>query len=121
MSNVSRSLPVLELEDVTPCCPPLNERPLTAEEAERTARMFKALADPVRLRLFSAVASHEGGEACVCDISDVGVSQPTVSHHLKKLKEAGLLTSERRGTWVFYRVEPGVLAGLGQALVLPRS
>ncbi|MEU1789563.1 metalloregulator ArsR/SmtB family transcription factor [Streptomyces sparsogenes] len=99
-----------------PCCPPLNERPFTAAEAETAARMFKALGDPVRLRLFSAVASHEGGEACVCDISDVGVSQPTVSHHLKKLKEAGLLTSERRGTWVYYRVEPSVLAAMGKLL-----
>ncbi|MFP8960407.1 ArsR/SmtB family transcription factor [Streptomyces nanhaiensis] len=102
---------------VEPCCPPLTERPLTAEEAERTAAMFKALGDPVRLRLFSLVASHDGGEACVCDISDVGVSQPTVSHHLKKLREAGLLTSERRGTWVYYRVDPSVLAALGRSLV----
>ena len=101
MSNV-KALPLLEPDaglhagpDVEPCCPPLTERPLTAEEAVRTAAMFKALGDPVRLRLFSSVASHEGGEACVCDISDVGVSQPTVSHHLKKLKDAGLLTSER--------------------------
>ncbi|WP_329403554.1 metalloregulator ArsR/SmtB family transcription factor [Streptomyces melanogenes] len=108
-------LPVLD-EPVVPCCPPLTERPLTAEEAERTAAMFKALGDPVRLRLFSLVASHAGGEACVCDISDVGVSQPTVSHHLKKLKDAGLLSSERRGTWVYYRVEPGVLAAMGQLL-----
>jgi ArsR family transcriptional regulator len=118
MSNV-KVLPLLESgisEAVAPCCPPLAERPLTAEEAERTARMFKALGDPVRLRLFSLVASHEGGEACVCDISDVGVSQPTVSHHLKKLKEAGLLTSERRGTWVYYRVEPSVVAAMGQML-----
>lgn len=101
---------------VAPCCPPLAERPLSAEEAVRTAAMFKALGDPVRLRLFSLVASHEGGEACVCDISDVGVSQPTVSHHLKKLKEAGLLASERRGTWVYYRVEPSVVAAMGQML-----
>ncbi|EDY49673.1 ArsR/SmtB family transcription factor [Streptomyces clavuligerus] len=100
-----------------PSCPPLTERPLTAREAEIAARVFKALGDPVRLRLFSAVASHESGEACVCDISDVGVSQPTVSHHLKKLKEAGLLTSERRGTWVYYRVEPAVLGALGKILV----
>ncbi|MFF5935183.1 ArsR/SmtB family transcription factor [Streptomyces sp. NPDC012508] len=114
MSNVT-ALPLLEPE-VAACCPPLAERPLTAEEAERTATMFKALGDPVRLRLFSAVASHEGGEACVCDISDVGVSQPTVSHHLKKLKEAGLLSSERRGTWVYYRVEPAVLAAMGAIL-----
>ncbi|WP_280892006.1 metalloregulator ArsR/SmtB family transcription factor [Streptomyces sp. LBL] len=118
MSN-TRVLPLLEpevSEAVAPCCPPLTERPLTVEEAEKTARMFKALGDPVRLRLFSLVASHEGGEACVCDISDVGVSQPTVSHHLKKLKEAGLLTSERRGTWVYYRVEPSVVAAMSQFL-----
>lgn len=115
MSNM-KVLPVLEAETVAPCCPPLTERPLTAEEAERTAKMFKALGDPVRLRLFSSVASHEGGEACVCDISDVGVSQPTVSHHLKKLKEAGLLTAERRGTWVYYSVEPSVVAAMGQML-----
>ncbi|MFE8005342.1 ArsR/SmtB family transcription factor [Streptomyces sp. NPDC057418] len=114
MSNV-RVLPVLE-PDVATCCPPMTERALTAEEAVRTAAMFKALGDPVRLRLFSLVASHEGGEACVCDISDVGVSQPTVSHHLKKLKEAGLLSSERRGTWVYYRVQPAVLAAMGQML-----
>jgi ArsR family transcriptional regulator, arsenate/arsenite/antimonite-responsive transcriptional repressor len=116
MSN-AEALPVVESDDAAaPCCPPLTERPLTAEEAERTAAMFKALADPIRLRLFSAVASHEGGEACVCDISDVGVSQPTVSHHLKKLKQAGLLASERRGTWVYYRVEPSVPAAMRQLL-----
>ncbi|MFC0597278.1 ArsR/SmtB family transcription factor [Streptomyces palmae] len=118
MSNtrVPPSIEPAAADAVAPCCPPLAERPLTAEEAEVAARMFKALGDPVRLRLFSAVASHEGGEACVCDISDVGVSQPTVSHHLKKLKEAGLLTSERRGTWVHYRVEPSVLAAMGKLL-----
>ncbi|MER5893110.1 metalloregulator ArsR/SmtB family transcription factor [Streptomyces sp. NPDC001876] len=114
MSN-TQALPMLEPETV-PCCPPMTERALTSEEAVRTAAMFKALGDPVRLRLFSLVASHEGGEACVCDISDVGVSQPTVSHHLKKLKEAGLLSSERRGTWVYYRVEPSVVAAMGQLL-----
>ncbi|WP_437035293.1 ArsR/SmtB family transcription factor [Streptomyces sp. enrichment culture] len=118
MSN-TKVLPLLEPADdraAVPCCPPPAERPMTAEEAETAARMFKALGDPVRLRLFSAVASHEDGEACVCDISGVGVSQPTVSHHLKKLKEAGLLTSERRGTWVYYRVEPTVLAAMGRLL-----
>ncbi|MFD6202242.1 ArsR/SmtB family transcription factor [Streptomyces rubiginosohelvolus] len=123
MSNV-QDLPLLEPpggQGAVPCCPPLTERPMSAAEAETAARMFKALGDPVRLRLFSAVASHEGGEACVCDISDVGVSQPTVSHHLKKLKEAGLLTSERRGTWVYYRVEPSVLAAMGQLLAIPAA
>ncbi|SFC55317.1 ArsR/SmtB family transcription factor [Streptomyces aidingensis] len=114
-------LTVLDPEDgtgATACCPPLTERPLTPAEAERTAVMFKALGDPVRLRLFSLVASHRDGEACVCDISDVGVSQPTVSHHLKKLREAGLLTAQRRGTWVYYRVAPSVLAAMGQALTV---
>ncbi|MET9468242.1 metalloregulator ArsR/SmtB family transcription factor [Streptomyces sp. NPDC006544] len=114
--STTKALPLLE-PDAAPCCPPLSERPLTSEEAQRSAVMFKALGDPVRLRLFSLVASHEGGEACVCDISDVGVSQPTVSHHLKKLKDAGLLSSERRGTWVYYRVEPAVLAAMGRLLV----
>ncbi len=114
MSNV-KVLPLLD-PDAVACCPPLTERPMSADEAEAAAKMFKALGDPVRLRLFSAVASHEGGEACVCDISDVGVSQPTVSHHLKKLKEAGLLSSERRGTWVYYRVEPAVLSAMGALL-----
>jgi ArsR family transcriptional regulator, arsenate/arsenite/antimonite-responsive transcriptional repressor len=111
------TVPLLTPEaEAEPCCPPLTERPLSAAEAERTAAMFKALGDPVRLRLFSLIASHEGEEACVCDISDVGVSQPTVSHHLKKLREAGLLTSERRGTWVYYRVAPSVLAAMGRLL-----
>ncbi|MFD9304809.1 ArsR/SmtB family transcription factor [Streptomyces sp. NPDC060048] len=114
--STTKALPLLEPDSAAPCCPPLSERPLTADEAVRAAVMFKALGDPVRLRLFSLVASHEGGEACVCDISDVGVSQPTVSHHLKKLKDAGLLSSERRGTWVYYRVEPAVLAVMGALL-----
>ncbi|WRK41852.1 metalloregulator ArsR/SmtB family transcription factor [Streptomyces venezuelae] len=98
------------------CCPPIVTAALSERDAEIMAAMFKALADPVRLRLLSRVASHPNGEACVCDIADVGVSQPTVSHHLKKLREAGLLTSERRGTWVYYRPAPGVLASLGAFL-----
>ncbi|CAM5666348.1 ArsR/SmtB family transcription factor [Streptomyces narbonensis] len=98
------------------CCPPIVTAALSEGDAEIMAAMFKALSDPVRLRLLSRVASHPNGEACVCDIADVGVSQPTVSHHLKKLREAGLLTSERRGTWVYYRPAPGVLATLGEFL-----
>ncbi|MCQ4207550.1 ArsR/SmtB family transcription factor [Streptomyces longispororuber] len=105
-------------ESVVPCCPPITAGELSAADAEKMAAMFKALSDPVRLRLFSKVASHAGGEACVCDISDVGVSQPTVSHHLKKLKDAGLLTSERRGTWVYYSVEPSVVAAMSAMLDL---
>ncbi|MEB3961836.1 metalloregulator ArsR/SmtB family transcription factor [Streptomyces kunmingensis] len=105
-------------ESAVPCCPPITAGELSVADAEKMAAMFKALSDPVRLRLFSKVASHAGGEACVCDISDVGVSQPTVSHHLKKLKDAGLLTSERRGTWVYYSVEPSVVAAMSAMLDL---
>ncbi|MCM2580225.1 ArsR/SmtB family transcription factor [Streptomyces meridianus] len=99
------------------CCPPITTAALSEDAAEVLAALFKALSDPVRLRLLSRVASHPGGEACVCDIADVGVSQPTVSHHLKKLREAGVLTSERRGTWVYYRLAPGVLPSIGAVLV----
>ncbi|WP_381560139.1 ArsR/SmtB family transcription factor [Streptomyces eurythermus] len=100
------------------CCEPLDSGTLSEAEADYTATLFKALADPVRLRLFSRVASHPAGEACVCDISDVGVSQPTVSYHLKKLREAGLLTSERRGTWIYYRVAPQPVAAMSALLAL---
>ena len=106
---MSNPLPLLDV-NATPCCAPLTRSPIGETDAERVAAMFKALGDPVRLRLFSNIASSEGGEACVCDIQDGGVSQPTVSHHLKKLREVGLLESERRGSWVYYRVDPGVLA-----------
>jgi ArsR family transcriptional regulator len=112
-TTTARQLPVVAV----PCCPPVTGGALKAQDAEVMAAMFKALGDPVRLRLFANVASSEAGEACVCDIQDVGVSQPTVSHHLKKLREAGLLTSERRGVWVYYRVAPGVLAAMAQMLV----
>ncbi|MEC4015444.1 ArsR/SmtB family transcription factor [Streptomyces sp. H27-D2] len=99
------------------CCPPITTAALSEQAAETMAALFKALSDPVRLRLLSRVASHPSGEACVCDIADVGVSQPTVSHHLKKLREAGLLTSDRRGTWIYYRLAPGVLTALGAFLM----
>lgn len=79
--------------------------------------MFKALGDPVRLRMLSLIAAHEGGESCVCDISPgFELSQPTISHHLKVLREAGLLDSERRGTWVYYRVIPAALEQLSTVL-----
>lgn len=99
-------------------CPPVARAELSEADAGQIAAMFKALGDPVRLRLFSKIASHAGGEACVCDIADVGVSQPTVSHHLRKLREAGLLTSQRRGTWVYYRVVPRALASLAAVLAI---
>lgn len=92
-------------------------KPLDEEAAAALAKMFKALSDPVRLRLLSLIASHEGGEACVCDlIGPFDVSQPTISHHLKVLREAGLVGSERRGTWVYYWVLPAALAQLSSLL-----
>ncbi|WP_084526152.1 ArsR/SmtB family transcription factor [Nocardia vaccinii] len=92
-------------------------RALTGTEAAELAVMFKALADPVRLRVLSAIAARAGGEACVCDVSDgLDVTQPTISHHLKVLREAGLVTSERRASWVYYRVVPDALARLSFVL-----
>lgn len=102
------------------CIAPLAAEPLTVAASVEMAAKFKALADPVRLRLLSSVASRAGGEACVCDISaGVEVSQPTVSHHLKVLREAGLLTSQRRGSWVHYAVVPDALAELSALLNSP--
>lgn len=98
------------------CCPPLTRTALDVGQAESAATMFKALGDPVRLRIFSMIASSPGGELCVCDVLDVGVSQPTVSHHLKRLREAGLLTSRKEGTWVHYRVAPDVLEAMAALL-----
>ncbi|HEX2132169.1 MAG TPA: metalloregulator ArsR/SmtB family transcription factor [Actinophytocola sp.] len=94
---------------------------LSADEAAELATAFKALGDPVRLRLLSLIAAHEGGEACVCDISGAfDLTGPTISHHLKVLRQAGLVTSERRATWVYYRIRPETVAMLADVLV-PRG
>jgi ArsR family transcriptional regulator len=99
------------------CCAPLAREPLADEQARRIAPLLKALADPVRLRLLSLVASHAEGEACVCDLNEAfALSQPTISHHLKLLHGAGLLDREKRGVWVYYRVNPQALADLGALL-----
>jgi len=99
------------------CCSPLTSDPLTVDEAERIAPLLKALADPVRLRLLSMVASHADGEACVCDLNDAfELSQPTISHHLKVLHEVGLLDRAKRGVWVYYSVKPDALADLAALL-----
>lgn len=104
-------------QETVACCSPLAQEPLTQDWAGDLARMFKALGDPVRLRLLSMVASHDGGEACVCDlIPAFDLSQPTISHHLKVLREAGLMECERRGTWVYYRVVPAALVQLSAVL-----
>jgi ArsR family transcriptional regulator, arsenate/arsenite/antimonite-responsive transcriptional repressor len=113
-------LVILGQDDAVVCCSPMVREPLDEEAAVDLARMFKALSDPVRLRLLSLVASHEGGEACVCDLTGpFDVSQPTISHHLKVLREAGLVGSERRGTWVYYWVRPPALARLSSLLQAP--
>ena len=100
------------------CCAPLTRETITAADAEVFARRLKALADPVRLRLVSIVAASEGNEACVCDlIEPVGLSQPTVSHHLKILTDAGFLSRTKRGTWAYYRLVPGALESVAAPLV----
>ncbi|MFI9407951.1 ArsR/SmtB family transcription factor [Nocardia sp. NPDC052316] len=114
MSNQGPALPM-----AAPGCAPTPQarQPLTAEAAVELAAQFKALADPVRLRVLSAVAARAGGEACVCEVSDgIDVTQPTISHHLKVLREAGLLTSERRASWVYYRAVPEALQRLSDVL-----
>ena len=116
------SLTVLSPAETAACCAPLSAAPLTMEQAEQVAPLLKALADPVRLRLLSLVASCEGGEACVCDLNEaLDLSQPTISHHLKVLHEAGLLDRDKRGVWVYYRVRPEALASLGTLIGSPES
>jgi ArsR family transcriptional regulator, arsenate/arsenite/antimonite-responsive transcriptional repressor len=104
---VSNSLIELTPVQTVACCSPLVQEPIGAEEAERIAPLLKAIADPVRLRLLSLVASHTEGEACVCDLNDAfDLSQPTISHHLKVLRDAGVLVSERQGTNIVYSLAP---------------
>ena len=111
---VSNSLTLLSPAETAACCAPLSAGPLTMEQAEQVAPLLKALADPARLRLMSLIASRAGGEACVCDLNDAfDLSQPTISHHLKVLHEAGLVDRDKRGVWVYYRVRPQALASLG--------
>ena len=100
------------------CCAPLTRETIDAVQAENLARTFKALGDPTRVRLISIVAAAEGEEACVCDLTEpVGLSQPTVSHHLKILMDAGFLTRSKRGTWAYYKLVPGALDRLSALLV----
>jgi len=114
------SLQILQSTVDATCCVPSAEPALSAEEAQQKALVFKALADPNRLRLLSIVKADESGESCVCDLTEpLGLGQPTVSHHLKILVEAGLLHREKRGTWAYYSLVPGALeraAGLLAAL-----
>lgn len=117
---VSNSLAIISPADTAACCSPLTSQPLTTQQAEQVAPLLKALADPVRLRLMSLVASHEGGEACICDLNEAfELSQPTISHHMKVLHEAGLVDRDKRGVWVYYRVRPQALASLGALIGVP--
>jgi ArsR family transcriptional regulator, arsenate/arsenite/antimonite-responsive transcriptional repressor len=119
---MSKSLLVLTPADTAACCPPLSAEPLSAGQAAQVAPLLKALADPVRLRLMSLIASHPGGEACVCDPTGTfDLSQPTISHHLKVLHDAGLLDRDKRGVWVYHRARTEALASLGALIGDPPS
>ena len=114
---MSKSLIELTPTQTVACCSPLVREPLSQEQAEAISPLIKALADPVRLRLLSLVASHANGEACVCDLNDAfDLSQPTISHHLKVLHEVGLLDRSKRGVWVYYAVRGEALASVAALL-----
>ena len=113
MSNSVIELPLIQPDSALACCAPLAREPMTADQAERVSGLLKAIADPVRLRLMSMILSHKGGEACVCDLNDAfDLSQPTISHHLKVLHQAGLLDREKRGTWVYYKAKPDAMTAM---------
>jgi ArsR family transcriptional regulator len=114
---MASSLPVIQPTDLAACCAPVTGGLVSDATAELLARMFKALGDPTRVKLLSLIAAAPGGEACICDLTEpVGLSQPTVSHHMRLLVEAGLATREQRGRWAYYRVAPDVLRSLAAAL-----
>ncbi|GAA2563381.1 ArsR/SmtB family transcription factor [Pseudonocardia hydrocarbonoxydans] len=102
------------------CTPGSSPPPLLdADEAAALAAAFKAVGDPTRLRLLHLIAAHDGGEACVCDLTAAfDLAGPTISHHLRVLREAGLVTGDRRGTWIYYRVRPDALAALSRVLLM---
>lgn len=118
-----KPLPLLDpVSTAATCCAPLAEAPLSAGDAQQLATRLKALADPARIRLVSILLASDGQEACTCELTEpLGLSQPTVSHHLKKLAEAGLITGERRGVWTYYRVVPDALSALAQVLLTPQA
>ena len=116
MSKQGSGLSLVDLS-AEPCCSPLAEDRIPAERAELLAPAFKALGDPVRLQLMSMIASAPDGEACVCDLTPAfDLSGPTISHHLKTLRAAGLVDAERRGTWVYYRARRGIMRQLAALL-----
>ncbi|MDZ5620920.1 ArsR/SmtB family transcription factor [Nocardioides bizhenqiangii] len=105
------------LPDLASCCSPATGGRIDDAAAEALARMFKALADPNRVKLLSMIAAADGQEACVCDLTaPVGLAQPTISHHMKVLADAGLVAREQRGKWAYYSLVPGILESLADAL-----
>ncbi|MBB4751867.1 ArsR/SmtB family transcription factor [Actinoplanes lobatus] len=119
MSKPAVSLTLTDVTADEPCCPPLAQSRIPAETAAVLAPAFKALGDPVRLQLMSMIASAPGGEVCVCDLTPAfELSGPTISHHLKTLREAGLVDAERRGSWVYYRPRPGIMRQLATLLTV---
>ena len=122
MSYMSRTALPLLSGDLAACCSPVAGGVLDDDAAERLARLFRALGDRHRIRLLSMIAAADGGEACICDLTGpLGLSQPTVSHHMKQLVEAGLITREQRGKWAYYRVVPEALLALSDTLRAPAS
>lgn len=112
----SVTLPLLD-QDLAACCSPVTGGILDDQAAVQLASMFKALGDPTRVKLISLIAAADGGEACICDlVAPVNLSQPTVSHHMKSLVEAGLVTRDQRGKWAYYRVADATLAAMARAL-----
>ncbi|WP_326561354.1 ArsR/SmtB family transcription factor [Micromonospora sp. NBC_01796] len=119
MSKQSASLNLTDLNAGAPCCAPISEQRIPAETAAVLAPAFKALGDPVRLQLMSMIASAPSGEICVCDLTPAfDLTGPTISHHLKTLRDTGLVDAERRGTWVYYRARPGIMRQLASLLAI---
>ena len=109
--------PALSPTEADVCCPALTVSPLSLDDAQDFARILKSVADPTRLRLVSLIAGHEQQEACVCDLTEpVGLGQPTVSHHLKILVDAGVLRREKRGVWSYYALEASALNRISEFL-----
>jgi len=118
IENVGTALAEMTLPQISP----LGGEPIDRADAERLAGVLKALADPARLGMLSLMQSDPGGEACVCDLTaPLGLSQPTVSHHLRILTEAGLLEREKRGVWAFYRLVPSAIGTIADLLTPPRK
>lgn len=112
----------MDVKTIEQCCAPVLSEAITADHAEEMAAGFKVLADPIRLRLLSLIATSPAGEVCACDlVQPVGRSQPTVSHHLSILADAGLLAREQRGKWAWFRVVPERVSVLREALAMGES